>query len=102
MCRSCPLSSLHHGSGFFDSAQDPRLRAAATEVLVQRPRDLSTGWRWIAIEQCLRAHDDAGETVAALPRLLIEERLLQRMRRRRRAQPFDRHYTPAGCGANLA
>ena len=44
------------------------------------------------IEQRLRLHDHAGDAMAALHRLLIDEILLQRMRMRRSAKAFERRY----------
>ena len=51
------------------------MRPTSAEMLVQRLHDFATRGRWIAIQQCLCAHDDAGEAVTALPRLLIQEPL---------------------------
>jgi len=45
--------------------------------------------RRIAVEQSRRAHDDAGQAVAALTRLLLDKGLLQRMKRCTTPKPFD-------------
>src|SRR5262249_56401464 len=46
-------------------------------------------------EQRRGAHDDAGQAIAALARLLIDKGLLQRMRRRLAAQTLNRGDLPA-------
>ena len=63
--------------------QRHRLRSSAAAI------SASLGSRFFR-EQRLRRHHDAVDAVAALRRLLVEERLLQRMRALGRAQPLDR------------
>src|ERR1700736_958075 len=55
------------------------MRAAAAEVAVERFPDLAAGRRWISLQQRCGAHQDAGDTIAALQRLLGDERALQRV-----------------------
>ena len=50
------------------------------------------------VQQRRGRDQDAGEAIAALPGLLGEERQLQRVRRRRRAEPFHRHHAAPGAG----
>jgi hypothetical protein len=63
--------------------------AAAAEMPVEGGDDVAAAGRGIAVEQRLGRHDDAAQAIATLPRLLIEEGLLQGMRPGRRAQAFD-------------
>ena len=72
------------------------MRAAAAEIAVERLGDLAPRRRGIAVEQRLRGDEDAREAVAALAGLLVDERLLQRMRLLGRAEPFDRRDRLAG------
>ena len=85
-----PLPSPQHRGSLLHRAQNPRMRAAATEMLVQCRGDVGARRRRVAVEQRLGADHDPRQTVAALARLLVEERLLQRMRLRGAAQPLDR------------
>src|SRR5262249_23211935 len=71
-----------------DRAQDPIVRTAATKMDVELGSDVCVRRRRIAVEPTCGAHDDAGQTVAALPRLLLDEGLLQRMKRCT-TKPFD-------------
>ena len=77
--------SRNAAAAFCDRAQDARMRAAAAQMLVQRGDDLRPRRAVVAVQQRLGRHDDAGQTIAALAGLLLQERLLQRMRRRCRA-----------------
>src|SRR5258706_12529328 len=54
----------------------------------------------IALEQLFRRHDHAVDTVAALGRLLFDERALERMRLLERAQAFDGRDLACGHGAD--
>src|SRR5882757_342356 len=53
------------------------MRAAAAEVAVECLPDLAVGRRRISLQQRRRAHQDAGNAIAALQRLLGDERALQ-------------------------
>ena len=78
-----------------DRAQDAVVGAASAQMDIQLGTDLRLRRRRIAAEQRRGAHDDAGQAVAALARLLIDKGLLQRMRPRLAAQPLDRGDLPA-------
>ena len=54
------------------------------------------------VEQRLGTHQDSREAVAALARLLIQKRLLQRMRLHGGAEPFDGCDATSGDRADLA
>ena len=60
---------------------------------------LVTGAR-VLVEKRLGGKDDAIQTETALSGLLVDERLLERMRRLRRAQAFKRDDLRAGHGAH--
>src|SRR5579862_9475879 len=66
------------------------MAAAAADVVVERRGDFSARRGPVPIEQGLRRDEDAGEAIAALPGLLVEKGLLQRVRMFRGAQPLDR------------
>src|SRR5580704_2339084 len=75
-------------------AQNAIVGAAPAQMDVQLGTDLRLRRRRIAAEQRRGSHDDAGQAVAALARLLIDKSLLQRMRRNLAAQPLDRGDLP--------
>ena len=79
----------HLRGGFFDRAHDAVMRAAAADIAVERGRDFGPRRRRILVEQRLGRDQDAGEAVAALAGLLVDEGLLQRVRALGRAQPLD-------------
>src|SRR5207249_2520984 len=83
-----PLPDLRGGA--LDGAQDAGMRAAAADVVVERQGDLPARRRWVHVEQRLSGDQDAGQAIAALPGLLVEKGLLQRMRPLGRAEPLDR------------
>src|SRR6516225_4469092 len=60
----------------FDSPYNTDMAAAAADIVVQRLGDLHPRRRGVAIEQRLGRDQDAGKAIAALPRLLVEKRLL--------------------------
>src|SRR5262249_47987283 len=76
-------------------AQDAVVGAAPAQMDVQLGTDLRLRRRRIAAEQRRGANEDAGQAVAALARLLIDEGLLQRMRCRLAAQTLNRGDLPA-------
>ena len=61
-------------------AQDPIVRAAAAEMTVERLADLGIGRIGVLRQQRRRRHDHPARAVAALERLLGDERGLHRMR----------------------
>ena len=77
-----------------DRAQDAVMAAATADIVVERGGDLGARRRRVTVEQRLRRDQDAGQTIAALAGLLVEEGLLQRVRAVRRAEPLDRHDLP--------
>src|ERR1700755_2373387 len=72
------------------------MRAAAADVAVERFRDLGARGFRIAVEQRFGRDDDAGEAIAALPGLLVEESLLQNVRTLGAAEAFDGGHALAG------
>src|SRR5262245_56462303 len=66
------------------------MAAAAAEVAGEPVAHLRLGRARVAIEQRLCGHDHAVEAVAALPGLLVDESLLQRMELGGGAQPLER------------
>src|SRR6266545_4724132 len=77
------------------------MRAAAAEMRVERGRDVGTARPWIAREQRRRRYQDAGEAIAALAGLLVEERLPQRVQRVVRPEPLDGRDGAAGEACDL-
>ena len=70
-------------------ADDAVVDAAAAEMRIERGDDVGAARLRIASQQRRRRDQDAGEAIAALAGLLVEERLLQRMQRAVARQPFD-------------
>lgn len=66
------------------------MRAAAAEITRQRFFDLAVRRFGIFIQQGFARHDHAVDAVAALGRLLIDERLLNFVHLLGRAQAFER------------
>src|SRR3954469_7084465 len=62
-------------AGASDRAQDAVVGAAPAQMDIQLGTDLRLGRRRIAAEQRRGAHDDAGQAVAALARLLLDKGL---------------------------
>src|SRR5690349_24976210 len=67
------------------------MAAAATQVAAERIADLGVGGMRVRREQGGGGHDHAADAVAALPRLLVDEGPLQRMRGLRGAEAFNGH-----------
>ena len=67
-----------------------RVREAAAEHAGHRLLDLGVARLRVLIEERLRREDDAVQAEAALRRLLVDERLLNRMRLLDGAEPFER------------
>src|SRR5947209_20202158 len=90
------LASLRHqDGGALHRGDDPLMRAAAAEIAAEGLLDLAIARVRGALEQRLAGHDHAVDAVAALGGLLLDERLLERMRRARRAESFERRYPNA-------
>ena len=73
-----------------DGAKHPRVRGAAAQHAGHRLPDLRVRRFRVPIEERLGGHDDAVDAEAALHRLLVDERLLNRMRLVDRAETFER------------
>src|SRR5207245_354379 len=73
-----------------DRPQHPRVREAAAQHAGQRLLNLGVARRGVLIEESLRRQDDAAEAKAALRRLLVDERFLNRVRVVRRTETFER------------
>ena len=61
-------------------ANDSIMRPAPTKVAVECRTNVGFSWFGIAVEQRLRDHDHAGDAIAALSGLLIDEGLLKSVR----------------------
>jgi len=83
------LGFPHLRRSLFHRFQDAVMAAAAAEIVVERLRDLGPCRRRIAVEQRLGRDQDAGQAIAALPGLQVEEGLLQRMWPGCAAEPLD-------------
>src|SRR5262249_1238821 len=75
-----------------DGAQDAHVGAATTEMSGEFSADLAVTGLRIPLQQGLRPHHDAGNAVAALRGLLLDEGALDCRRLRRRAQAFERRH----------
>src|ERR1700722_955385 len=65
------------------------MRTAAAQVTVERGLDLRAGWIGISLQQRCGAHQDSGQAIAALQRLLGDKGALKRMRVLLAAKAFD-------------
>jgi hypothetical protein len=98
----------------------PIVDAAPAELIRERVPDILLAGIWIAVQQNLCGHDHAVGAVSALSGLLVDERLLQRMRlldgtqslesgdlvfadilQRNRARPCKLAADDSGAGATL-
>src|SRR6185436_19622007 len=73
--------------GTADRTLDAIVGTTAAKMDVEFGSDLCVRRRRIAAKQGGRAHDDAGQAVAALTRLLLDEGLLQRVERYTSSKP---------------
>src|SRR5690349_9487284 len=85
---TCVSTGLFMG-GFPDRAHHPVVRSAATEVLVQRLANLLFIWVFVGSKERSGADRYAAHAVAALRGLLVEQRLLHRMRLAVGSQALD-------------
>src|SRR5258708_2852777 len=84
--------------GGLHGAHDAEVGATAAQVVGQRGADLGLGGMRLRREQGRRLHDHAVDAVAALCSLLLDERLLQRVRLLGRTQALERdHLLPLCC-----
>ena len=79
-----------HGS------DDPRVGAASTQVTIQRADDLRHAWVRGALQQRVASHQHAGRAEPALKRPVIDEGLLERVKRAATGQAFDRPHVLTG------
>src|SRR3954454_6819073 len=68
---------------------NPHVRAAAAEICVHMLANLSVCRRAVCGQERVRAHDHAGDAIAALGSLLLDEGALQRARRVFRPEPLE-------------
>ena len=80
---------LHELRGALDRPEDAHMRAAAAEVRLHVRPDVGVGGIDVLPEQCLRAHHHAGDAIAALRRLLLDECPLHGAGILDRAEPLD-------------
>src|SRR5882672_1559196 len=73
-----------------DRADDPVMGPAAAQIAGKSEPDLGLARLLVAVEQRLGQHDHAGDAVAALRRLLLNESGLQRVRSLDGAEAFER------------
>src|SRR2546425_2475500 len=89
-------SFLGHRLGrALDGTDDSQMGSTAAQILRERGTNLLLAGLAVGLQQGRGLHDHAVDAVAALGGLLVNERLLQRVRLSRRAQPFERHDLPA-------
>src|SRR6185369_7619706 len=94
---SVAISGLlsHQRRGALDGGDDALVRAAAAEVVLQRLPDLALRRAGLPRREERRGlHDHAVDAVAALRRLLLDERLLHQRGLLRRPQPLQRDHLP--------
>src|SRR5262245_4672320 len=82
------LALTHFLARTTDRTQDAIVGTTATKMDVERRSDLCVRRRGIAVEQSGRPHNDARQAVAALPRLFLDEGLLQRVESRATPKSF--------------
>src|SRR5262245_22472588 len=83
-------SSRHRLRRGPDGRDDPEMRPAAAEPRRHRLLDLFLGRVRVPLQERRRGHDHPVRAVAALCRLVVDERLLDRMRLLDRAEAFER------------
>src|SRR5689334_580770 len=88
---SCARSFLHRIGSTPDGAEDRDVTAAATDQSVKAASNLLVRWRRVLLEQGLGPEHPTIQAVATLECLLVDERLLNRMRMRRSTQTLQRH-----------
>src|SRR4051812_5107644 len=96
--RSWPRSGRDGGGCLLHRVNDAVVDAAAAEMRIERRDDVGTARLAVLFKQRRGRDQNAGETIAALPGLLVEERLLQGVQRAAVGQPLDRGDGPARDG----
>ena len=84
--------------GALDCVDDSVVRAAAADVAVEGLLDLRLGRARVLLQERDRLHHHAVDAVAALGRLLVDERLDDRVRVLLRAEPLERRDLLPGHG----
>ena len=90
--RSLGGRCLHQLGRAMHGFQDAHMRAAAAEMRLERAPDLAIGRLHVLLQQRLGAHHHAGDAIAALGGLFLDEGLLDRRRLFDVAQPLERRY----------
>src|SRR5881296_2147457 len=96
---TCCFAMLHLlirllDSGPLDGSEDPQVASATAQDAVQRPPDLRLRGMRVFVEQHFGIHDHAVHAVAALRRLLVNERLLEPVRLGHATQTLERGNVP--------
>src|SRR5262245_22268753 len=89
------VRSSDRGGRLPDGLDDVDVAGAATEVALQRLSDLCLARVGPLLQQAHRGHHESGRAVAALERVLLVVRLLDRMELPVLGQPFDRGHVAA-------
>src|SRR4051812_15618455 len=76
--RRLPGGTAHLGRSLHGT-HDPQMSAAPAKAVVQRRPDVALRRPAVLLEEMSGGHDDAGNAVAALSRLLVQKRVLQGM-----------------------
>src|SRR6476660_10264151 len=85
----------HLLAGTADRTQDAIVGTTTAKMDVEFGSDLCVRRRRIAAKQGGRAHNDTGQAVAALTRMILDEGLLQRVERSTTPKPLYSRYGPA-------
>src|SRR5579884_838444 len=86
---ACSSVPLHEPAGQPNGVDDVLVAGAATEVAVQRLSNLRLVGTPIALEQVDRRHDHSRRAIPALQAVLLDESLLDRMKRSIARQSLD-------------
>src|SRR5437870_3153864 len=83
---------------------DFQMRPAPAQYSGQRGSNLFIGWIGVLVQEGLHGQDDAADAISALRRLLVDERLLNRVRMLERPETLQRNDLVArgrrhGCDA---
>src|ERR1044071_129014 len=72
------------------------IRAAATDIAARRIAYIFKRGLWITLNERRTAHNHPRRAEAALQRIMLDESLLQGMKRVARSEPFDGRDCPIG------
>ena len=70
------------------------MRATAAEIGFKRRSNFAIARLRVDLQQRMRSHHHAGDAIAALCRLLLDKRTLQRTRLRSSSEPLEGHDLP--------